>query len=73
MQILNNPLINQADKNRVKAAMESNHSFDDIVTKNLLHEDKQDKVEIKRRLILAITWEIAKADAWQKFFKFLKK
>ncbi|MBR8834437.1 MAG: TerB family tellurite resistance protein [Stigonema ocellatum SAG 48.90 = DSM 106950] len=62
MQILSNPLINQSDKNRVQAAMDSNDSFDDIVTKNLLHEDKQDKVEIKRRLILAITWEIAKAD-----------
>jgi uncharacterized tellurite resistance protein B-like protein len=62
MQILNNPLINQADKNRVKAAMDSNDSFDDIIAKNLLHEDKQEKVEIKRRLILAITWEIAKAD-----------
>lgn len=62
MQILNNPLINQTDKKRVEAAMDSLDSFDDIVAKNLLHEDKQDKVEIKRRLILAITWEIAKAD-----------
>ncbi|WP_339385017.1 TerB family tellurite resistance protein [Iningainema tapete] len=62
IQILNNPLISQTDKNRVKAAMDSNDSFDDIVTKNILHEEKQDKAEIKRRLLLAITWEIAKAD-----------
>ncbi|BAY42259.1 hypothetical protein NIES2111_66550 (plasmid) [Nostoc sp. NIES-2111] len=62
MQLLNNPQITQEDKNRVQAALNSNDTFDDIITKNLLHEDKQDKSEIKRRLILAITWEIAKAD-----------
>ncbi|MDJ0735391.1 MAG: TerB family tellurite resistance protein [Nostocaceae cyanobacterium] len=28
----------------------------------MLQEEKQDKSEIKRRLIIAITWEIAKAD-----------
>lgn len=62
MQLLNNPQITQQDKNRVQDALNSNDTFDDIITKNLLHEDKQDKSEIKRRLILAITWEIAKAD-----------
>ncbi|MDB9374087.1 TerB family tellurite resistance protein [Nodularia sphaerocarpa] len=62
MQLLNNPQITQEDKNRVQVALGSNATFDEIITKNLLHEDKQDKSEIKRRLILAITWEIAKAD-----------
>ncbi len=62
LQLLNNPQITQEDKNRVQVSLDSNDKFDDIIRKNLLHEDKQDKREIKRRLILAITWEIAKAD-----------
>jgi uncharacterized tellurite resistance protein B-like protein len=61
-QLLNNPKIGQKDRSRVETAMEANDSFDDIVSKNLLHEEKKDKLEIKRRLLLAITWEIAKAD-----------
>lgn len=62
MQLLNNPKIGQKDKSRVRVALDTNDSFDDIVSKNLLHEEKKDKLEIKRRLLLAITWEIAKAD-----------
>lgn len=63
LQLLNNPKINQQDQLKVKAAMDSDDSFDDIIVKNLLQEAKQEKIEIKRRLLLAITWEIAKADS----------
>lgn len=62
MQLLANPQINKQDKERVKVALVANESFEDIVTKHLLYEPKEDKVLIKRRLLLAITWEIAKAD-----------
>lgn len=62
LQLLNNPKIGQKDRSRVETAIEANDSFDDVVSKNLLHEEKKDKLEIKRRLLLAITWEIAKVD-----------
>lgn len=62
LQLLANPGIQQKDKDRVKLAIDTRDTFDDIVNKNLLHDRKGEKVEIKRRLLLAITWEIAKAD-----------
>ena len=61
-QLLANPKIQQKDKDRVKEAFDAHDSFDDILAKNLLYEQKEEKVLIKRKLILAITWEIAKAD-----------
>lgn len=61
-QLLNNPKIVQKDKTRVETAIEANDSFDVVISRNLLHEDKKEKIEIKRRLLLTITWEIAKAD-----------
>lgn len=61
-QLLANPKIQQKDKDRVKAALNTYNSFDDIIAKNLLYEQKEEKVLIKRSLILSITWEIAKAD-----------
>ncbi|MBD3886212.1 TerB family tellurite resistance protein [Phormidium tenue FACHB-886] len=62
IQLLANPQINKQDKERVKVALTANESFEDIVTKHLLYEPKEEKVLMKRRLLLAITWEIAKAD-----------
>jgi uncharacterized tellurite resistance protein B-like protein len=62
IQLLANPQINKQDKERVKVALSANESFEDIITKHLLYEQKEEKVLIKRRLLLAITWEIAKAD-----------
>ncbi|MBD1871257.1 TerB family tellurite resistance protein [Cyanobacteria bacterium FACHB-471] len=62
IQLLANPQINNLDKERVKAALASDDSFDDIIDQNLLHEQKEEKGLMKRRLLLAITWEIAKAD-----------
>lgn len=62
LQLLNNPKIGQKDNNRVQIALKANDSFDTVISNHLLHEDKQDKLEIKRRLLLTITWEIAKAD-----------
>ncbi|NJN87748.1 MAG: hypothetical protein HC881_17395 [Leptolyngbyaceae cyanobacterium SL_7_1] len=61
-QFLANPKIQQQDKDRVYLALSSNESFDDIISKNLLYEQKEEKTLIKRRLLLSITWEIAKAD-----------
>lgn len=61
-QLLANPKIQQQDRDRVITAMDSEDSFDDIISKNLLYEEKEEKIQIKRKLILAITWEIAKAD-----------
>lgn len=62
IHLLANPQINKQDKERVKVALDANESFDDIVTNYLMYEQKEEKVLIKRRLLLAITWEIAKAD-----------
>lgn len=61
-QLLTNPSIYEQDKNRVNTALSSHDTFDDIITKNILHEEKADKALIRNRLILAISWEIAKAD-----------
>lgn len=61
-QLLTNPKIVDHDRNRVNDALTSHDSFDDMITKNLLHEQKADKALIRNRLILAISWEIAKAD-----------
>ena len=61
-QLLFNPQINQKDRERVKVAIDSNDSFEDLINKNLLYDKKQEKVNIKRKLLLSITWEIAKAD-----------
>jgi uncharacterized tellurite resistance protein B-like protein len=62
IHLLANPQINKQDKERVKVALDANERFDDIVTNHLMYEQKEEKVLIKRRLLLAITWEIAKAD-----------
>lgn len=62
LQLLNNPKIQKKDKDRVETAIEANDSFDDLISKNLLHEERKEKLEIKHRLLLTITWEIAKAD-----------
>ncbi len=60
--LLANSQINKQDKERVKSALDNDDNFEDIITKHLLYEQKEEKVMIKRRLLLAITWEIAKAD-----------
>jgi len=61
-QLLANPKIQNKDRKRVDDALHSNDSFEDIIAKNILYEKKENKALMKRRLILAITWEIAKAD-----------
>jgi uncharacterized tellurite resistance protein B-like protein len=62
IQLLANPQINKQDKERVKVALTASESFENIIHKHLLYEEKEEKVLMKRRLLLAITWEIAKAD-----------
>lgn len=61
-QLLANPQINQKDRQRVEVAINSNDSFDDLINKNLLYDKKQEKIALKRKLLLSITWQIAKAD-----------
>ncbi len=36
--------------------------FEDLINKSLLYDKKQEKILIKRKLFLSITWEISKAD-----------
>jgi galactose-1-phosphate uridylyltransferase len=59
---LSNPKIADRDKTRVNNALHSHDSFEDIIAKNIVHEQNSEKALIKNRLILTITWEIAKAD-----------
>jgi uncharacterized tellurite resistance protein B-like protein len=61
-QLLSNPKISEYDKARVNASLLSQDTFEDIIAKNIVYEKKAEKALIKNRLILTITWEIAKAD-----------
>lgn len=61
-QLLSNPKIADRDKTRVNNALHSHDSFEDSIAKNIVHEQNSEKALIKNRLILTITWEIAKAD-----------
>lgn len=61
-QLIANPKICDKDKNRINTALNSNASFDEIITQNILHDEKEEKSLIRRRLILTFAWEIAKAD-----------
>lgn len=61
-QLLVNAAILKKDQQRILDAMESTDSFDDVINQRILHEAKPEKAQIKNRLLLAIAWEIAKAD-----------
>ena len=61
-QLLSNPKIADRDKTRVNNALHSHDRFEDSIAKNIVHEQNSEKALIKNRLILTITWEIAKAD-----------
>jgi uncharacterized tellurite resistance protein B-like protein len=61
-QLLANPQINDHDRKRVLAAMDNISTFEDVINQNLLSDKKSEKAEIKRKLLLSLTWEIAKAD-----------
>ncbi|BAU15003.1 hypothetical protein LEP3755_55590 [Leptolyngbya sp. NIES-3755] len=61
-QLLANPQIQDHDRQRVQAVMGNISTFEDVIHQNLLNEKKTDKAEIKRKLLLSLAWEIAKAD-----------
>ncbi|GAP95650.1 tellurite resistance TerB family protein [Leptolyngbya sp. NIES-2104] len=61
-QLLANPQIQDHDRQRVRAVMSNISTFEDVIHQNLLSEKNSDKADIKRKLLLSLTWEIAKAD-----------
>ncbi len=61
-QILMCAAIREKDQKRVTEALEACDRFEDIISKRLLHEDKPEKAAIKNKLLLSMSWEIAKAD-----------
>ena len=61
-QILMNASIRPKDQKRIMAALEADDRFEDIIAKRLLHEEKPEKAAIKNKLLLSMSWEIAKAD-----------
>jgi len=60
--LLLNPMIDKNDAQRVRDVIEHQHSFDRIISDGLLKEENPDKARIKYRLLLATSWELAKAD-----------
>lgn len=60
--LLLNPMIDTNDAQRVREVIEHQHSFDRVVSEGLLKEKNPDKAKIKYRLLLATSWELAKAD-----------
>jgi len=62
LQILMNAAIRQKDQKRVMEALDGCDRFEDIISKRLLHEEKPEKSAIKNKLLLSMSWEIAKAD-----------
>ncbi|MEB3310894.1 MAG: TerB family tellurite resistance protein [Snowella sp.] len=61
-QMMNNSTLQKEDKERVQQALNSNNSLDELVVMGIFNEQKKEKREIKRKLILTLAWEIAKAD-----------
>jgi uncharacterized tellurite resistance protein B-like protein len=61
-QMMNNSTLQKEDKQRVKQALDANNSLDELVIMGVFNEQKKEKREIKRKLILTLAWEIAKAD-----------
>ncbi|MBS0018179.1 MAG: macro domain-containing protein [Arthrospira sp. SH-MAG29] len=60
--LLLHPWINKKDAQRVRNVIEHQQSFDQVIAEGLLKEQKPEKAKIKYRFLLAISWELAKAD-----------
>lgn len=54
--------INDENKRRIRTAMNEQKSFEDILHSGLLQEKNPIKMKLKNRLLLAIAYEVAKAD-----------
>lgn len=62
-QLMANSSISEKDRKRIKDALNTEISFEDLIlNQNILYDKKPKKAEIKRRLLLATSWEIAKVD-----------
>lgn len=61
-KLLDNPSLLESDRQRVYGAIERQSSFDEILQTELLRDRNPQKVRLKRRLLLCLAWELAKAD-----------
>lgn len=61
-QMMNNSLLQKEDRQRIEDALNSNDLFEDLVKEGVISDPKKEKREIKRKLILTLAWEVAKAD-----------
>lgn len=61
-QMMNNSLLRKEDCQRIENALSSCDMFEDLVKEGIINDPKREKREIKRKLILTLAWEIAKAD-----------
>jgi O-acetyl-ADP-ribose deacetylase (regulator of RNase III)/tellurite resistance protein len=61
-QLMQNAAINEPDKERIRQAMHSHQSFDQVLQDGLLKEENSRKQQMKRRLVLFTAYELAKAD-----------
>ncbi len=61
-KLLLNPAINQQDTQRIREAMASHKSFEEILQMGLLKESDPQKARMKHCLVLCTSWELAKAD-----------
>lgn len=61
-QLMQSAAINEQDMARIRQAMQSHQSFDQVLQDGLLKEDDPRKQQMKRRLILFTAYELATAD-----------
>ncbi|WP_069789391.1 TerB family tellurite resistance protein (plasmid) [Cyanobacterium sp. IPPAS B-1200] len=61
-QMMNNSLLQKEDRQRIDDALNSHDMFEDLVKEGITSDPKREKREIKRKLILTLAWEVAKAD-----------
>lgn len=61
-QLMQNAAINEKDMERIRQAIHTHQSFDQVLHDDLLKEDDPRKQQMKRRLILCTAFELAKAD-----------
>ncbi len=59
---MQNSILLDQDKQRIREALVKRVSFDEILHSGLLHEEDSRKSKIKYRYLLAVTYQIAKAD-----------
>jgi O-acetyl-ADP-ribose deacetylase (regulator of RNase III)/tellurite resistance protein len=61
-RLMQNAAVNKEDMQRIREAVRSHQSFDQVLQEGLLKEKEPRKQQMKRRLILCTAYELAKAD-----------